>query len=114
MSAMKAAEENRDELSQLVALGHGLCHTAEWEVAQVLVRFRWWPRSAEKSGALTIAVITKPFTFEGRHRTKVAEEGIARLASKCDTMIIIPNDKLLSIVEKNTSVEKPSEKQMSV
>jgi len=60
---------------------------------------------AKKNGALTIAVITKPFSFEGKHRTRVAEEGIARLASKCDTMIIIPNDKLLNIVEKNTSIE---------
>jgi cell division protein FtsZ len=60
---------------------------------------------AKKSGALTIAIVTKPFAFEGRHRMRNAEDGIAKLASKCDTLIIIPNDKLLSLCDRQTSVE---------
>jgi len=60
---------------------------------------------AKKSGALTIAIVTKPFAFEGRHRMRNAEEGIARLASKCDTLIIIPNDRLLGLCDRQTSVE---------
>ena len=60
---------------------------------------------AKKSGALTIAIVTKPFGFEGRHRCQNAEEGIARLASKCDTLIIIPNDRLLALCDKQTSIE---------
>jgi cell division protein FtsZ len=102
---MKAAEENRDELSQLVSgsdmvfvtcgMGGGTGTGSISVVAEI----------AKKSGALTIGIVTKPFTFEGRHRARTAEEGIARLASKCDTLIIIPNDKLLSICDKQTSVE---------
>jgi cell division protein FtsZ len=101
----RAAEENRDELTQLVTgsdmvfvtcgMGGGTGTGSISVVAEI----------AKKSGALTIAIVTKPFGFEGRHRTRTAEEGIARLASKCDTLIIIPNDKLLTICDKQTSVE---------
>jgi cell division protein FtsZ len=60
---------------------------------------------AKKSGALTIAVVTKPFTFEGHHRTEVAEEGLVNLTSKVDTLIIIPNDRLLQLCDAKTSVD---------
>jgi len=102
---MKAAEENRDELAQLVADSDMVFVTAGMGGGTGTGSISVVAEIAKKSGALTIAVITKPFTFEGKHRARVAEEGIARLAAKCDTMIIIPNDKLLSIVEKNTSIE---------
>ena len=55
-------------------------------------------------GALTVAVVTKPFTFEGRKRKKSAEEGINTLSQSVDTMIVIPNDKLLDIAEKKTTM----------
>jgi cell division protein FtsZ len=60
---------------------------------------------AKKSGALTIAVVTKPFTFEGTHRSLVAEEGLVELTSKVDTLIIIPNDRLLQLCDAKTSVD---------
>jgi len=57
---------------------------------------------ARQVGALTVAVVTKPFSFEGRSRMKVAEGGIGQLESQVDTTIIIPNDRLLQVVERNT------------
>jgi cell division protein FtsZ len=60
---------------------------------------------AKQSGALTIAVVTKPFTFEGMHRAQVAEEGLVELSSKVDTLIIIPNDRLLQLCDAKTSVD---------
>src|SRR5213595_2857108 len=55
-------------------------------------------------GALTVGVVTKPFEFEGSTRTRQAEEGVARLREVVDTLIVIPNEKLLSIVERRTSI----------
>jgi cell division protein FtsZ len=60
---------------------------------------------AKESGALTIGVVTKPFTFEGMHRAEVAEEGLLELSDKVDTLIIIPNDRLLQLCDAKTSVE---------
>jgi cell division protein FtsZ len=60
---------------------------------------------AKQSGALTIAVVTKPFTFEGMHRREVAEEGLMNLSSKVDTLIIIPNDRLLQLCDAKTSID---------
>jgi cell division protein FtsZ len=60
---------------------------------------------AKKSGALTIAVVTKPFTFEGMHRREVAEEGLLELNNKVDTLIIIPNDRLLQLCDAKTTVD---------
>ena len=59
---------------------------------------------AKKSGALTIAVTTKPFSFEGKLRTKIAEQGIKELKEKVDALIIISNDKLLSVLDAKTSL----------
>ena len=101
----KAAEENRDELKELVTgadmvfvtcgMGGGTGTGAAPVVAEI----------AKQSGALTIAVVTKPFTFEGSHRTKVAEDGISRLLGKVDTLIIIPNDRLLDLCDAKTGVD---------
>src|SRR5438874_12044734 len=55
-------------------------------------------------GALTVGVVTRPFEFEGTQRARQAEEGIQRLREVVDTLIVIPNDKLLSIVERRTSI----------
>ncbi|MFL5983111.1 MAG: cell division protein FtsZ [Gaiellaceae bacterium] len=55
-------------------------------------------------GALTVGVVTRPFEFEGSHRTRQAEEGIPRLREVVDTLIVIPNDRLLTVVERRTSI----------
>jgi cell division protein FtsZ len=60
---------------------------------------------AKETGALTIAVVTKPFAFEGRKRVKQAEDGIAALKDKVDTLIVIPNDRLLSISDEKMTAE---------
>jgi cell division protein FtsZ len=59
---------------------------------------------ARELGALTVGVVTKPFTFEGRKRASQAEQGIEALSRKVDTLIIIPNDRLLQVVERRTSI----------
>ena len=61
-------------------------------------------RIARSLGALTIGVVTRPFSFEGRRRANQAEEGIAALREEVDTLIVIPNDRLLSISDRNVSV----------
>ena len=61
-------------------------------------------RLARQGGALTVAVVTKPFAFEGRRRMRQAEEGLAELRAEVDTLIVIPNQRLLSVVEKGTSL----------
>ncbi len=59
---------------------------------------------AREEGALTVGVVTKPFSFEGRKRENQAEEGINELKDKVDTLIVIPNDRLLQVVEKRTPI----------
>ena len=59
---------------------------------------------AHDLGALTVAVVTKPFAFEGAQRKNIAERGLAELSDKVDTIITIPNDKLLQVVDKKTSL----------
>jgi cell division protein FtsZ len=102
---MKAAEESRDDIKALMGgadmvfvtagMGGGTGTGSAPVVAQI----------AKESGALTIAVVTKPFTFEGSHRSKVALEGISRLLGKVDTLIIIPNDRLLDLCDNKTQVD---------
>jgi cell division protein FtsZ len=60
---------------------------------------------AKQSGALTIAVVTKPFAFEGTNRCRVAETGVVGLLGKVDTLIIIPNDRLLELCDQKTGVD---------
>ncbi|MDD5081845.1 MAG: cell division protein FtsZ [Dehalococcoidales bacterium] len=101
----KAAEESRDEVKQAVTgadmvfiaagMGGGSGTGSAPLVAEV----------TKQSGALTIAVVTKPFGFEGTHRTQVAEEGIVNLSGKVDTLIIIPNDRLLDLCDQKTGVD---------
>jgi cell division protein FtsZ len=101
----KAAEESRDEIRELVSgadmvfitggMGGGTGTGSAPVVAQI----------AKESGALTIAVVTKPFTFEGAHRTDVAKDGISRLLANVDTLIIIPNDRLLELCDQKVGVD---------
>jgi cell division protein FtsZ len=101
----KAAEENRDELKELASgadmvfitcgMGGGTGTGAAPVIAEI----------AKQSGALTIAIVTKPFSFEGTRRCQVAEEGITNLLGKADTLIIIPNDRLLTLCDNQTNVD---------
>jgi len=61
-------------------------------------------RLARQAGALTVAVVSKPFMFEGRRRQRQAEEGLSELRSEVDTLLVIPNERLLAVVEKQTSL----------
>ena len=61
-------------------------------------------RLAKQSGALTVAVVTKPFQFEGRRRQRQADEGLSELRAEVDTLIVIPNERLLAVAEKATSL----------
>ena len=63
-------------------------------------------RLAKESGALTIGVVTKPFSFEGNRRRRVADEGISHLKESVDTLIVIPNDRLLQVVDKKASIQQ--------
>lgn len=101
----KAAEESAEELYEVLkgsdmvfvtaGLGGGTGTGAAPIVAQI----------AKEVGALTIGVVTRPFTFEGSRRMSAAEAGISRLKEQADTLIVIPNDRLLQIVDKRASLQ---------
>ena len=61
-------------------------------------------RLARDVGALTVGIVTRPFGFEGTRRAKQAEKGIDALAGEVDALIVVPNDRLLSVLERNTSM----------
>ena len=63
-------------------------------------------RTAKEQGALTVAVVTKPFIFEGKHRMALAERGMLELQKEVDAVIVIPNDRLLGIISKDTTAEQ--------
>lgn len=100
----KAAEESREEIKQALqgadmifitaGMGGGTGTGASPVIAEV----------SKELGILTIAVVTKPFRFEGPVRISQAESGVAMLKEKVDALIVIPNDKLLQVVEKKTSI----------
>ncbi len=74
-----------------------------WAAAPAPARLPWWRSLAKELDALTVAVVTKPFGFEGPRRMRLAEEGLGMLASTVDTVIAIPNDRLLALVPRGTS-----------
>lgn len=100
----RAAEENQEELHTLLSgtdmvfitcgLGGGTGTGASPVIADI----------ARDAGALTVAVVTKPFSFEGAQRNAIAEQGFADLADRVDTIITIPNDRLLQVIDKKTSL----------
>ena len=63
-------------------------------------------QAAQEAGALTIAVVTKPFMMEGNKRFKIAEEGLKELRKHCDGIVVIPNDKLLTIINRNSGIKE--------
>ncbi|HEY2015277.1 MAG TPA: cell division protein FtsZ, partial [Bryobacteraceae bacterium] len=100
----KAALENTDRIVELlqgadmVFITAGLGGGTGTGAAPVIAAL------AKELDALVIAVVTKPFSFEGTRRKKMADEGIAKLASTVDTIITVPNDRLLSLVPRGTSI----------
>lgn len=100
----KAIEESRDAVAELIGtpnlvfitagMGGGTGTGAAPVVAEI----------AKASGALTVGIVTKPFRFEGKKRTRSAEDGLDELKKHVDTMITIPNERLLEIVDKNTTL----------
>jgi cell division protein FtsZ len=99
-----SAEENREQIKEILhgsdmifitaGMGGGTGTGAAPVVAEI----------AKEMGILTVAVVTKPFSFEGKQRALAAEEGIARLAKHVDSLITIPNNKLLTVLGKNISL----------
>jgi cell division protein FtsZ len=102
----RAAEESRDEIFEVLqgadmvfitaGIGGGTGTGAAPVIAEV----------SREVGALTIGVVTKPFTFEGSRRRTVAEDGMEKLKAKVDTLIVIPNDRLLDVVDKKASIQQ--------
>ncbi len=100
----RAAEESREEIQEMVkgsdmvfvtaGMGGGTGSGAAPVIAAI----------ARDQGALTIGVVTKPFTFEGSHRRRTAEGAMAELARSVDTLIAIPNDRLLQVVDKKAPI----------
>ena len=101
----KAAEETRDELREVVTGADMVFITAGMGGGTGTGAAPVIAETSKSSGALTIAIVTKPFNFEGTRRCKVADEGIANLLDKVDTLIIIPNDRLLSLCDNQTDVD---------
>ncbi len=100
----QAAEESREEIYEILkgadmvfttaGLGGGTGSGAGPVVSEI----------AKETGALTVAVVTKPFSFEGQHRMTIAEEALAELQNRVDAGVVIPNDRLLQIIDKKTSL----------
>ncbi len=98
----RAAEETKEEIQEAMknsdmvfvagGLGGGTCTGAGPVVARI----------AKEMGALTVAVVTKPFSFEGPQRMRLAEQGLEELSKAVDALVVIPNDKILSAVTKDT------------
>ncbi|MBD2342995.1 cell division protein FtsZ [Anabaena subtropica] len=102
----KAAEESRDEIAtalegaDLVFITAGMGGGTGTGAAPIVAEI------AKEMGALTVGVVTRPFVFEGRRRTTQAEQGIEGLKSRVDTLIIIPNNKLLEVIPEQTPVQE--------
>ncbi len=101
----ESAEESRDEIyesvkdSDMVFIAAGMGGGTGTGAAPIVAEI------AKEAEALTIAVVTKPFGFEGTKRKKLAEEGIAKLKDKVDTLIVIPNDRLFSVCDEKVTME---------
>jgi cell division protein FtsZ len=102
----KAAEESRDEIAtalegaDLVFITAGMGGGTGTGAAPIVAEV------AKEMGALTVGVVTRPFVFEGRRRTSQAEQGIEALKSRVDTLIIIPNNKLLEVIPEQTPLQE--------
>lgn len=105
-TGMKAAEENLEEITKyfdgvdMVFITAGMGGGTGTGAAPVIAK------AAKESGILTVGVVTKPFTFEGKRRRDHAELGIEYLKKYVDSLVVVPNDKLLQISEKNTTMQE--------
>ncbi|MEK7568340.1 MAG: cell division protein FtsZ [Patescibacteria group bacterium] len=105
----QAAEENRSEIADALrgadmvfitsGQGGGTGTGASPVVAEI----------AKELGILTVAIVTKPFSFEGAQRSRIAQEGIMKLKDRVDTLITIPNDRIFSLIDKDTSLVRAFE-----
>jgi cell division protein FtsZ len=102
----KAADESSEDLAEIIKgadmvfLTAGIGGGTGTGASPIIARL------AKETGALTIGVVTRPFTFEGAKRRQVAEEGLEKLQGEVDTLIVIPNDRLLQIVDKKASIQE--------
>jgi cell division protein FtsZ len=105
----QAAEENRSDIGEalqnadLVFITAGMGGGTGSGAGPVIAE------AAKQSGALTFAVITKPFEFEGSQRSRIAEDAIVQMRDKVDALIIVPNDRIFSVISKDTPVKKAFE-----
>lgn len=101
----RAAEETKEELqeamkgSDMIFITYGAGGGTGTGAAPVVAKI------ARESGALTVAVVTKPFSFEGQQRVRLAELGLEEIRKEVDALIVIPNDRLLAVVQRETSVK---------
>lgn len=100
----KAAEESKEEVYQAVNGSHMIFITAGMGGGTGSGASPVIAQAAKESGALTVAVVTKPFMFEGIQRKRIAEAAFEELKQNVDTIITIPNDKILNIIDRNTPV----------
>ncbi|HYC83125.1 MAG TPA: cell division protein FtsZ [Candidatus Paceibacterota bacterium] len=102
----KAAEESLEDIqnvikgADMVFVSCGLGGGTGTGAAPVVARV------AKEQGALTVAVVTRPFFFEGKHRAAIADRGMEELRREVDAFIVIPNDRLLNIIDKNTTTQE--------
>ncbi|KKU94905.1 MAG: Cell division protein FtsZ [Parcubacteria group bacterium GW2011_GWA1_48_11b] len=105
----QAAEENRSEIieslkgADLVFITAGLGGGTGSGASPIIAE------AAKEIGALTVAIVTKPFVFEGAQRSKIAQEAFIKLKEKVDTLIVIPNDRIFSVIKKETPMMKAFE-----
>lgn len=102
----QAAEENRSEIGEALegadivfitaGMGGGTGTSGSAVIAEI----------AKEKGILTVAVVTKPFAFEGAQRMNIAQEGLSRLKEKVDALVVIPNDRIFSLIDKDTPILK--------
>ncbi len=102
----KAAEETKEEIqgvikgADMVFIASGMGGGTGTGASPIVAKM------AKESGALTVAVVTKPFGFEGSQRMRIAEEGLRELSKEVDALIVIPNDRILSTVSKETTIKE--------
>ncbi|HHD78331.1 MAG TPA: cell division protein FtsZ, partial [Epsilonproteobacteria bacterium] len=101
-AALESFEDNKEMLegSDIVFISAGLGGGTGTGAAPIIAQ------AAKEIGALTVSIVTSPFKFEGRKRTKLAKEGLEELKRESDSIIVVPNEKLLSIVEKNLGIKE--------
>lgn len=105
----QAAEENRSEIveslkgADLVFITAGLGGGTGSGASPVIAE------AAKENGALTVAVVTRPFSFEGAQRNRIAQEALLKLKDKVDTLIVVPNDRIFSVIKKDTPIVKAFE-----